>query len=189
MNIAIKEDKKVSNSASTSTLILVHPGGLFGSTFCRVGYDTAEYHQRLISQHLCEHTGDFVVIDGSLSDEIPRWYDEIIADCLLRAQKREEQTATRHKTAALRLWGCDSGEGPYGDWQAFGDRCFPDVFDHQGAAASAIAKHIRTPSVWVTGAWASDDNRSGCVNHVVDVIRSQRPDLSAEICTSALYDD
>ncbi len=174
---------------SPSTLILVHPGSLFGSGNFNAGFERASRHRLAIAKQLLEHDGDLIVIDGFLSDEISGALGEAL-DFRLR---NSIAYRSRHKGArpgkVHRVWGCDAGEEPYEDWISFGDPQETHIFRGQGEAARALSPHIKTETVHVTGAWATEHNRWGCVNHVVDVIQEERPDLSVCISPTALMDN
>ncbi|KKN51847.1 hypothetical protein LCGC14_0618610 [marine sediment metagenome] len=59
------------------TLVLVLPGSMFGSAESQFGRKARQY-RGAIAEEILSHDGQFVVIDGFLSDEIQRGFDDVI---------------------------------------------------------------------------------------------------------------
>ena len=182
---AAREADRAPHEDANDLLILVHPGSLYGSARMNVGRDAAEQAQIDIQETLINHGGPILVIDGSLSDEIPIQDDRIIEGALAAARARGH--------FAARVWGCDAGEAPGPQWLA--TRCHHDaggpVIREEQCDAIAWLEEALGPQfselrIGVTGAWASlgDD---GCVNSVVEAARARG--AQARILECALYID
>lgn len=155
-------------------VILVHPGSLIANA----GTDRMEDALRDFS----DHAGPKIVIDGFLSDRMhgfDRWISEALDSAALRGNP------------ALRLWGCDAGEEPYPGWEGRGlpDQNILPIYDSQTSAARAIASLLQGYDVLLTGAWATRDESSGCINSVIDGLRDVGWMGDAEILPSSLYED
>jgi hypothetical protein len=160
--------------SNPSAYILVHPGSLVAHAGL-AALDAAV-------EELEAHFGPIIIIDGFLSDlTAPR--DEKIMRALQAADARGH--------LALRVWGCDSGEEPF-------DRYFPFIqsgidlpyaFYGQEEAAAAIATHLNVLEIELSGAWATDDDSSGCVNSVATAIKNTGWNGTASIRASALFED
>jgi hypothetical protein len=140
------------------TLIVVHPGSMYGSARACYGRSEAEGFRANVLMEIGNHDGHLFVIDGAFSDEIYSDDDEIIVQALRSAKENDHQ--------AKRLWGCDAGEEPFEGWNSFGDGRL--VFKSQEEAVSSIALSVQRSMITVTGAWATEDLSSGCVSSVVN---------------------
>lgn len=163
------------------TLILVHPGSACGSADYNVGWGIAGRVRGDIQEKLEAWEGHVVVLDGYLSVEIYRGF----ADQITRALRRARESGA----LGLRLWGDDAGEDPYDDWQGLSRNNQPAIFENQEDAARWLATWLQSEEIVVTGAWATKDGRSGCVNAVVDVLRERLPYADVQVCASALYQE
>lgn len=175
-------------NALPKTLVLVHPGSLFGSADWRFGRDARQY-RNAIAQQILEHEGNFVVIDGFLSDEIYTNFDDVIETGLSNAVLTASRAGCLNAVSAVRLYGCDSGEPPFEDWEDCSARCLSKGFTGQAHAAEFLSDHLKTSAIEVTGAWATLDDSSGCVNDVAAVLRSQMPDVDVRISKTALFEE
>lgn len=150
-------------------LVVVHPGSLFGSADMNIGPEAAGEARRRVFEEIYTHDGPIVVIDGALSDEISPSDRAILEEAL--------EDAACNRDLAMRLWGDDAGMAPPSDWSGRGR--LPGspslAFDSQMDAARALLQGfpdlLARRRCVVTGAWASDDGMSGCVNAVADVLR------------------
>ncbi|KKL25219.1 hypothetical protein LCGC14_2407500, partial [marine sediment metagenome] len=172
----LRQNAKMTEGVKMKTLVLVHPGSMFGSAEWAIGGKVQLYRNN-IRRQILEHTGNFIVIDGFLSDEIDTEFEEAIHCGLCNAVTNANQAGPLDSVSAMRAWGCDGGESPFDEWESFGSVCLPSVFDGQGEAAEFLCKHLRTDVVEVTGAWATLHNRYGSVNHVAEVFRDGMPDV------------
>lgn len=162
-------------------LILVHPGSLCGSARSMIGKYEADAARDLILHEVQTHSGGLIVIDGSLSDELSRAENDLIDLALMRNEAEGY--------VAMRLWGCDSGEPPYADWQSFGMARQDAVFDSQQDAISTVAHKFAGRNVIVTGAWASVDGSTGCVCSVVDALHEDPANgITAAVSSCALME-
>lgn len=146
------------------SLILVHPGSAFTSWRRQVNEDVFARFVSCLEHDLATCT-DLVVIDGMLSDGVPSEIDSLIESRL--------DAIEQNVGLAARLWGCDAGECPFPGWSGrnmVGDT----VFGSQEEAALAIAVHLpdNTPVI-CTGAWATRDGSSGCVNSVAEALATR----------------
>lgn len=160
-------------------LVVVHPGSVFLSGRSQI----SEASFRETSANLfrdIQNADGLVIIDGSLSDGVPETIQALI--------RKKFQECERAGAPAMRVWGCDAGERPYAGWEQHG---MPGtaVHDGQALAAAAISAQLHgVGSITVTGAWATQDNSSGCVCDVADVLRAALPDCAVIVSDHALYE-
>lgn len=170
-------------------LVLVHPGSLFGSGDFNVGRRAAGKCREKIRNQLLAHEGQLVIIDGYLSDEISEDFEEAIQIGLYNALIAAHRAGRLEPVSALRLWGCDGGGAPFSGWESFGSVCLPHVFNGQMAAARFLSQYLTADEIEVTGAWATEDGRWGCVNGVAEVLRNGLPDTKVRISETALFEE
>lgn len=175
-------------NALPKTLVLVHPGSLCGSADWRFGRDARQY-RNAIAQQILEHDGNFVVIDGFLTDEIYRSFDDVIETGLSNAVQAASRTGCLNSVSAVRLYGCDTGEPAFEEWEDCSAHCLSDDFTGQAHAAEFLSDQLKTSAIEVTGAWATLDGSSGCVNNVAAVLRSQMPHVNVRISQTALFEE
>jgi hypothetical protein len=160
--------------------VLVHPGSLFGSGKSLVDVETFERAVDGILEDV-ETADGLVVIDGFLSDLVPGDVERLIGDVLTRSAEAGRP--------AFRIWGCDAGEAPHRGWSSFGS---PEaaVCDGQVEAARRIAPALReAEEIRVTGAWATRDGSSGCVNSVAEALAEALPACRVEVSPNALFEE
>ncbi len=177
------------NKIQLKTLVLVHPGSLFGSADYNVGHCVAEKRRDIIRNQLLTHLGQLIVIDGFLSDEIDEEFNDAIFTGLSNACQTARYYELLNPASALRVWGCDGGEHPFDEWESFGNNVVPLMFAGQEAAAEALCPYLETDEIEVTGAWATEHGRWGCVNSVAEVPRDSMPDTRVWISETALFDE
>lgn len=171
------------------TLVLVHPGSLFGSANSTVGYEIAERCRERIYAQLLNHRGPLIVIDGFLSDEIGEGFNDAIFTGLANAIRTAQDHGLQNDMAAVRAWGCDAGEDPFDGWEHFGNQGEGLEFECQNAAAEYLYQYITTDEIEVTGAWATEDGNGGCVNGVAEILRDGLPDAKVKISETALFEE
>lgn len=160
--------------------ILVHPGSLFTSGRAAVPRALHDEVVENIARDIAQADG-LVVIDGFLSDGVPAWFNELV-------EKKLDEAAAQQEPA-FRLWGCDAGEDPYPGWKSRGDGCVL-VSDSQQVAAARVAPFLMMATeILVTGAWATRDGSSGCVNSVEEVLREHISQAAVGVSASALFED
>ena len=171
-------------------VVLVHPG----SHFIPGSHEVEPARHRTVTDGICEdlRTADgFVVVDGSFSDGMPGWFENEIRAALARAE--------RAACPSLRIWGCDSGERPYAAWQPHGEG-IAAISDSQITAAVRLSEFLldrmagqdpgpEVTEILVTGAWATRDDRSGCVNSVAGLLRERLPAVDVRVSENALYEE
>ncbi|WP_170378694.1 hypothetical protein [Ruegeria atlantica] len=177
------------NTPQLKTLVLVHPGSMFGSGDFNVGPMAAGRCRDQIRDQLLAHEGQLIIIDGFLSDEINEDFEEAIQIGLNNALVAAHRAGKLEPVSAMRLWGCDAGEDPFDEWESFGSECLPRVFSCQEAAAEFLCQYLMADEIEVTGAWATEDGRWGCVNSVAEVLRDGLPDTTVRISETALFDE
>ena len=130
-----------------TVLILVHPGSACGSAIANLGSQLAHSYREGLIRDLSKWTGDMLVIDGELSEELK---DRAFRD-LGRAI---EGTLGRCRAAghrARRSWGCDN------------------IPPHQADRIQAWLKdgtlNPQTMRISLTGAWYNEEG-GGCVGGV-----------------------
>lgn len=156
--------------------VVVHAGAYFTSAQEQVDRDDLAIAIADLKDFICAADG-IVVIDGMLSDAIPRDVNRLIDEALTRAEAAG--------LPAIRAWGCDSGEEPYPGWRGHGG--YP-VYGSQSEAADPIAYTLRDAAEIVcSGAWATHDGSEGCVNDVADTLRARLPHIDITVSPDALY--
>lgn len=133
-------------------LVLVHPGSTLGSADFNIGKNLAKSYRDMIINDLKKWNDHFVVIDGSLSDELAHFpmYQRALDGALERAKAAGK--------IAHREWGCDD-QGP----------------GASGAMEEVIRKFDMKPDEWkinFTGAWTSRGAGHGCVDGAYDAAQS-----------------
>lgn len=83
--------KNAKSTASASApgrdlLVVVHPGSLCGSANFNLGKSQADVERERLAWHLAAWTGDILVLDGELSDELPSYPD--LAEAIKAAVKK-----------------------------------------------------------------------------------------------------
>lgn len=163
-----------------TAVILVHPGSVFVSGAAEVAdWKIAEVIEGL--ERDLERSTSLIVIDGCFSDAVPRDLEECITRALARCRAVQEVSA--------RVWGCDSGEGPYAGWQGLEGGFGLRHPDQEFAARAALAFLPHVPDILVTGAWATRDGSSGCVNNVAQTLRKGLPNCAVRVSPNALYEE
>ncbi|WP_340249766.1 hypothetical protein [Sulfitobacter pontiacus] len=170
------------------TLVLVLPGSMFGSAESQLGRKAREY-RNAIAEEILSHDGHFAVIDGCLSDEIQRGFDDVIEKGLSNAILAAERMGCPNSISAVRMYGCDTGEVAYDGWQENRSYCLDKYFDGPDDAAEFLSEHLETSEITVTGAWATLDDSSGCVNGVVQTLRSLMPNIQVRISETAIFEE
>lgn len=127
-----------------AVLVLVHPGSACGSADFNLGYDIAAIARGELVNALDAWRGPVVVIDGALSDELPRYceFHRAIAEALDRAGAE-----------GRRVMACDA-----------------DGETYLGAprAIEALRLDPARDAIVVTGCWFDPDGPDGCVNAVAE---------------------
>ena len=135
-----------SDASVTPLLILVHPGSACGSANFNIGKNKARLKRFQLTQDLTQWSGDILVVDGELSDELGRYpeYKQAIEGALNRAEKGQ------------RIFAC-----------AMNTPGWPNL------VAKAI-KVLATPdtSISITGAWLHNTDEEGCVNMVEKTMKA-----------------
>jgi hypothetical protein len=136
-------------------LILVHLGSA-----CAHG---GSHEVKAMLNEAAQHAGPVIIIDGWLSDTLADLEPSI--DRVLKATDAKGEPA-------LRLWGCDAGEVPYPEWSGYIGSAVngapPDglIYEAQEKAAAALIDLLKDRDLILSGAWATLDDKSGCVNSV-----------------------
>lgn len=144
--------RKLIEAASHRTaavLVIVHPGSACGSADSHLGRFQARAGRDGLVLEANGWRGGVIVIDGALSDELPRYpaWNAAINGCLTRAKAQG--------LVSLRVFACDD-ETP--NW--------PGVF----AKAVAALRVPKKSSFEVSGAWYCPDDSAGCVNAAYDAL-------------------
>lgn len=170
------------------TLVLVLPGSMFGSAESQLGRKARQYRDA-IAEEILSHDGHFVVIDGFLSDEIQRGFDDVIEKGLANAIVAAERAECLNSVSAIRMYGCDTGEPAYDGWQDNRSHCLIKDFQGPDDASKFLSNQLETSEIAVTGAWATLDDSSGCVNEVAQTLRSLMPDTRVRISGTAIFEE
>ncbi len=168
------------------TLVLVHPGSTFGSARDILDFDSHRCRDKIAKQIL-EHEGNFVVIDGFLSDEIDKSFNDVIEKGMSNALRAANRSGCLNPASAIRMYGCDAGGPAFEGWEDYGSCCLQKFFRNQAYAAKFLSGHLTTSAIEVTGAWATLDDSSGSVNDVAEVLRSHMPDVKVRISQTAFF--
>jgi len=170
------------------TLVLVLPGSMFGSAESQLGRKAREY-RNAVAEEILSHDGHFAVIDGFLSDEIQSGFDDVIEKGLSNAILAAERMGYPNSISAVRMYGCDTGEVAYDGWQENRSFCLDKYFDGPDDAAQFLSRYLETSEITVTGAWATLDDNSGCVNGVAQTLRSLMPNIQVRISETAFFEE
>ena len=170
------------------TLVLVLPGSMFGSAESQLGRKAREY-RNAVAEEILSHDGHFAVIDGFLSDEIQSGFDDVIEKGLSNAILAAERMGYPNSISAVRMYGCDTGEVAYDGWQENRSFCLDKYFDGPDDAAQFLSRYLETSEITVTGAWATLDDNSGCVNGVAQTLRSLMPNIQVRISETAIFEE
>jgi len=154
--------------------ILVHPGSLAAHGGSHALNDAIRELER--------HDGPLVVIDGFLSDKTEPF------DARLRAAF---EAAEARGEFAIRMWGCDGGEQPFEGWQGYATPgvAIDLVHSDQQEAAQFLAPILRSRDAILSGAWATYDGSSGCVNSVGQALKQARWPRSYSLSETALFEE
>ena len=169
-------------------LVLVLPGSMFGSAESQLGRKARAYRDA-VAEEILSHDGHFAVIDGFLSDEIQRGFDDVIEKGLSNAILAADRMGCLNSVSAVRMYGCDTGEAAYDGWQENRSYCLNKNFDGPNDAAEFLSRHLETSEITVTGAWATLDDSSGCVNGVAQTLRSLMPNTQVRISETAIFEE
>lgn len=138
--------------APKDVLILVHPGSACGSADFNLGSQLAQSYREGLIKDLGSWTGDILVIDGELSEELKQPTFIPLGHAIKQTLARCRQAGFR----ADRAWGCDN------------------IPPHQSDRISAwIADGVLQPTtmrVCLTGAWYNGEG-DGCVGGVEQQLR------------------
>lgn len=154
--------------------ILVHPGSL-------AAHGGGPALDEAIRE-LEHHDGPLIVIDGFLSDKTAPYDDRL----------RTAFEATEAKGEfAIRMWGCDAGERPFNGWQGYASPgvAIDLVHSDQQQAAQFLAPILRSRDAILSGAWATYDGSSGCVNSVGQSLLRARWPGSYSLSGTALFEE
>ena len=188
MTNAVNITLEISPLELPKTLVLVLPGSMFGSAESQLGRKAREY-RNAVAEEILSHDGHFAVIDGFLSDEIQRGFDDVIEKGLSNAILAAERMGCLNSVSAVRMYGCDTGESAYDGWQENRSYCLDKNFDGPDDAAEFLSRHLETSEITVTGAWATLDDSSGCVNGVAQTLRSLMPNTQVRISETAIFEE
>lgn len=164
----------------TRAVVLVHPGSFWVSGAGQLPGEIVEEAEAGITDEI-EAAEVLVVIDGDLSGSLGYRPGQFIERNLHRLAQEGR---------AFRLWGCDAGEPPYAVWKPVGLE--DAIHTHQEEAALAVAPRLAAlgaSEILVTGAWATRDGSSGCVNCVADALRRVLPEIGITVSENALYEE
>ena len=154
----------MSAASARPLLVLVHPGSCCGSANMNLGLDDARLMRGALSDVLRGWSGDVLVLDSDLSDELGFYpvFNGRIKDAAARAQH------------AARVAACeDTGEGVVASLKAF----MPASQWGDPASVRCV----------ITGAWYHEDDNGGCVNGAVEALSAMGYDC--EVCSSAFTFD
>lgn len=157
-------------------LVVVHPGSIYGSARAQLGKSKAAAIKEEILSILASHEdGPLLIIDGTLSDEIPASDEDIITSAI-------ERTA-RNGYPSARSWGSDDGERPYLGYKRLEKG---EIFENQeDAAVTFIQEHaFDGRPVRVAGAWAGIG--TGCATSVADAIAAACPGRNVFLSSEGL---
>lgn len=136
------------DAAPVPLLIIVHPGSCCGSANMNLGKFQARGDRDGLTSDINAWTGDVLVVDGEMSDELPLYGE--LDNAIKHAVERAD--------AGGRIFGCDDTSE---DWVS-------DVV----AAVRKMNLGPDTP-IEITGAWHHPDHENtGCCNAVRDAMRA-----------------
>ena len=134
----------------TPILIVVHPGSACGSADFNIGPSLARDCRRLLVDKLNGWTGGIVILDGALSDELPKF--PTLRTALEAALARADGAGFLARREAA------------------------DDPDQVKVARRIFAKPAfdRSTRIVLTGAWYDAADQHGCINSVCTVLRTLR---------------
>lgn len=144
-------------------LLVVHPGSCCGSATFNLGASLARGMREDLVEELRAWRGDVLVMDGSLSDELP---DHPELDAALR-------DAVARAPVGHRLFACDD-EGEH----------FTSLLPR--FVAQSEWRDPQGCSFALTGAWYSSDGESGCVTASRDALEEMG--YTCEVLDSAFVE-
>lgn len=140
-----------SEKAKGTVLILVHPGSACGSATHNLGSQLAQSYRRELIEDISNWTGDMLVIDGELSEELRDPAFQALGRTIRAALGRCRAAGYRTR----RSWGCDN------------------IPPHQADRIQAWLEdgtiNPKTMRISLTGAWYNDDG-GGCVGGVEQLL-------------------
>lgn len=142
-----------------TVLILVHPGSACGSADYNLGPNLADVLRDLLADDLSQWTGDLLVIDGELSDELKSPAFRHLGQAITSALGRSRAAGFRTR----RSWGCDNVP--------------PHQADRVRAWIEDGTLDPRSMQISLTGAWYSEDG-GGCVGDVQKALVSAGFDVT-----------
>lgn len=144
-------------------LVVVHPGSACGSANFNLGRFAARGARDALVREVEDWSASVVIIDGSLSDELPYYpaLQQALDGCLRRSAAAGG--------LAVRVMGDD-----------------PEQVDRIREIATAMGERARRAHFVVTGAWL-EPKEGGCVGSVVRELRSMG--CTAEVARSAVFLD
>ena len=166
MYVSVMAHAVVRQAMSKEVLVLVHPGSACGSADYNIGRDAADRARVDMTDLLNAWHGDIIVLDGDLSDELPRF--PVFADAIRSAVRR----ARRAGYLAIREVANDP---------------------EQVEAIKRIASmhDLTRSSVVVSGAWYDPTDECGCVNSVIHALEGLgvRAAVADAVCAEIVDDD
>lgn len=151
-----------------SAYILVHPGSFIAHC------GDAAFEE--ILAEMGHHVGPVYLIDGFLSDKTAP-HDAKISEILELSRGRGFDSG--------RLWGCDAGEDPFPGWSGLDE----EIHDSQQDAAASLSTRIAGMDLQLSGAWATRDGSSGCVNSVAQALRDAGWSGTSRISDLSLFEE
>jgi hypothetical protein len=149
----------VSEPELRTVLILVHPGSACGSANYNLGPQLAASHREQLAHDLSQWTGDMLVIDGELSDELRGPAFRHLGHAITNALGRSRAAGFRTR----RSWGCDNVP--------------PHQTDRVRAWIEDGTLDPKTMQISLTGAWYTEDG-GGCVGDVQKALVNAGFDVS-----------
>jgi hypothetical protein len=163
-------------SEKTTVLILVHPGSACGSANYNLGSQLGSAYREQLAGDLSRWTGDMLVIDGGLSEELKEPDFQNLGQAIKEALGRCRSAGFRTR----RSWGCDNTP-PH---QADRIRSWTE----DGTLDPAKMR------VSLTGAWYNEDG-GGCVGDVETALKAAgfevdvRDSVVCELQEDLVHDD
>lgn len=177
------------NDVKLKTLVVVHPASLSSSAEHWICPDIINECRENISDQIRGHRGNIVILDSTYPFE----RDELLEDALHIGLENAVTTATHHgclnPVSALRIWGTDEQTPPFDGYTGSATWCIPRLFTRQIRITAFLCKQLQTDQIEVTGAWATLDNSSGCVNAVANSFRRGMPNSKVRISETALFEE
>ena len=177
------------NEVKLKTLVVVHPASLMSNAEHWICPEILSTCRTNICNQIRAHEGNIIILESNYPFEP----DELLEDALQTGLENAVGVATDYgclnPASALRIWGADEQTPPFGQYTGSGSWYIPRVYTRQQRISSFLCNHLQTDDIEITGAWATLDDSTGCVNAVAKSFRLGMPNVKVRISETALFEE